>query len=201
MSVSLTCMVDRQPGNGKLNIWDKIRKPEATIYKEQSPRLACKFIQLSTDAQVWSGPSLLINRIIGYYRMFQWRANVRMRLRACAGWSEYMHFVHVWRHFFFAWCGPYISYTSFHEISGNLKHLVDFAPFLKGRYLLWLSGYICTLIQFEKGSTLKGKNLLQGWGGAYCCLLQSRSFSDEKQNNFDRVAFSWMSIFPLKIWK
>ena len=133
MSVSLTCMVDRQPGNEKLNIWDKIRKPEATIYKEQSPRLGCKFIQLSTDVQVWSGPSLLINRIIGYYRMFQWRANVRMRLGACAGWSEYMHFVHVWRPFFF--CLMWTIYI-LHKFSWNFRELET-------------SGWFCTIFKRE----------------------------------------------------
>ena len=35
---------------------------------------------------VWSGPSLSANRIIGYYRMFQWIANGRIRL--------HVHFVH-----------------------------------------------------------------------------------------------------------
>ena len=32
---------------------------------------------------VWSRPSLSTNRIIGYYRMFQWRANARKTLRLC----------------------------------------------------------------------------------------------------------------------
>ena len=50
---------------------------------------------------VWSGPSLSANRIIGYYRMLQWRANVWMILCACAGWSESAHhFTDIWRHFF-----------------------------------------------------------------------------------------------------
>ena len=35
---------------------------------------------------VWSGHSPSANRIIGYYRMYQWRANIRMRLCACVGW-------------------------------------------------------------------------------------------------------------------
>ena len=51
---------------------------------------------------VWSGPSLSTNRIIGYYRMYEWRGNNRKLLCACARWSESAHFVHVWRHFF-AW--------------------------------------------------------------------------------------------------
>ena len=49
---------------------------------------------------VWSAHSLSPNRIIGYYRMYDWRAKVQMRLCTCPGWSEYVHFVHVWRHIF-----------------------------------------------------------------------------------------------------
>ena len=36
---------------------------------------------------VWSGPSLSANRTIGYYRMYQWRANARMRLWAWVEWT------------------------------------------------------------------------------------------------------------------
>ena len=35
---------------------------------------------------VWSGPSLSANRIIGHYKMYQRRANARMRLCAYVGW-------------------------------------------------------------------------------------------------------------------
>ena len=35
---------------------------------------------------VWSELSLSANRIIGHYRMYPWRENVRMRLCACVGW-------------------------------------------------------------------------------------------------------------------
>ena len=34
---------------------------------------------------VWSGPSLSTNRIIGYYRMYDWRVKTRMILCACIG--------------------------------------------------------------------------------------------------------------------
>ena len=57
---------------------------------------------------VWSGPSLSESRIIEYYWMFQWRANARMRLCACAGWCEYAHFAHA-RSYLFAWRGPDIN--------------------------------------------------------------------------------------------
>ena len=51
---------------------------------------------------VWSGPSLSAYRIIGHYRMYQWRANIRMRLRM-RGMN--VHFTHARRHIF-AWRGP-----------------------------------------------------------------------------------------------
>ena len=34
------------------------------------------------------GPLLSANRIIGYYRMFQWRANFRMRPCACQDYAN-----------------------------------------------------------------------------------------------------------------
>ena len=44
--------------------------------------------------EVWSGPPMFANRIIRFYRMLQWRANARMRFRACAGWYESAHLAH-----------------------------------------------------------------------------------------------------------
>ena len=35
------------------------------------------------------------NRIIGYYRMYEWRAKTWMILCACTGWSESVHFRYV----------------------------------------------------------------------------------------------------------
>ena len=35
---------------------------------------------------VWSGHSLSADRIIWHHRMYQWRANARMKLCACARW-------------------------------------------------------------------------------------------------------------------
>ena len=46
---------------------------------------------------VWSGPSLSANRIIGYYRMYQWRANARMRPHACVGWIWLCAFCACWK--------------------------------------------------------------------------------------------------------
>ena len=51
---------------------------------------------------VWSGPSLSANRIVGYYRMFQRKANAQMSFRACAEWCKSTHFAHARRNFF-AW--------------------------------------------------------------------------------------------------
>ena len=49
---------------------------------------------------VWSGPSLSANRIVGHYRMYQWKAKTYMILCACAGWISKTHL---------AWPGSYSS--------------------------------------------------------------------------------------------
>ena len=54
---------------------------------------------------VWSGPSLSASRIIGYYRIYEWRAKTRMISCTCAGGSKSAYFAHVRRHGF-AWHGP-----------------------------------------------------------------------------------------------
>ena len=61
----------------------------------------------TTNAQkswwaVWSGPSQFANRIIGYYKMYEWRAKAQMVLYTCTGCSESEH---VRRHFFTG-CSP-----------------------------------------------------------------------------------------------
>ena len=55
---------------------------------------------------VWSGPSPSANIIIVYNGLYQWITKARMRLCACAGWSESAPFAHAWKHFF-AWRGPF----------------------------------------------------------------------------------------------
>ena len=40
---------------------------------------------------VWLGSSLFAKRIIGYYRMYEWKAKARIIFCTCAGWSEYAH--------------------------------------------------------------------------------------------------------------
>ena len=47
---------------------------------------------------VWSRPSLLANRIIWYYRLFQWRA--------FAGWCEFAHFLQARGHIYFRLTQP-----------------------------------------------------------------------------------------------
>ena len=51
---------------------------------------------------VWSGPSMPTNRVIGHCRMYQWRANARVRFCACMGWIWIYAFcaclkTHFWR--------------------------------------------------------------------------------------------------------
>ena len=53
----------------------------------------------------WSGPSLSANKIIGYYRMYKWRAKTRMILRACAEGCVSAHFAQSQIHII-AWRGP-----------------------------------------------------------------------------------------------
>ena len=47
---------------------------------------------------VWSGPSLSANRIIGYYRIYEWRAKARMTLCAWAWWSKSARLAHARKH-------------------------------------------------------------------------------------------------------
>ena len=54
---------------------------------------------------VWSGTSLLANRIIGYYRMNEWWTKTWMIL-CTARWSESAQFAYVQRHIF-AWRDPW----------------------------------------------------------------------------------------------
>ena len=54
----------------------------------------------SLHTRAVSGFSLSANRIIGYYRMYKWRAYARVILCACAGWPESVHFAHAQRHLF-----------------------------------------------------------------------------------------------------
>ena len=49
---------------------------------------------------VWSGHSVSANRSIEYYRMYQWRANVRMRICACVEWIRICAFCSKTRFFF-----------------------------------------------------------------------------------------------------
>ena len=55
-----------------------------------------------------SGPSLSANKIIRYYRMYEWRVKARMILCACAELSYLAHYAQVRRHIF-AWRGLYVN--------------------------------------------------------------------------------------------
>ena len=60
--------------------------------------------QISTQTRtVWWMQKLSADRIIGYYTMYKWRAKAQTVLWACTSWSASVHFVHIWRHFFFTW--------------------------------------------------------------------------------------------------
>ena len=62
-------------------------------------RTAVAQIRLRIRA-VWSGPPLSANRIFGYNRMFQWKANAWMWLRAYERWCESARFAHFRKHLF-----------------------------------------------------------------------------------------------------
>ena len=61
---------------------------------------------------------------IGHYKMFQLRANTRMKLCTCAGWCESAHFAqfsHARRHLF-AWRGPNLRIDDIIEESVHLQY-------------------------------------------------------------------------------
>ena len=55
---------------------------------------------------VLSGSLLSAARLIGYYRMYKWRAKAQMRPYANTGWCESAHFANARRQFW-AWRDPY----------------------------------------------------------------------------------------------
>ena len=78
-------------------IYSKWAEPWENIFRHM--QTAKDHISLHFHS-VWLGLSLFANRIIGYKRLYEWRAKAQILLCTCAGWSESAHFVHVWRHFF-----------------------------------------------------------------------------------------------------
>ena len=88
-----------------------------------------------------SGPSLSANRIIGYYKMYEWREKVRTILCSCAGWPESANFAHVWRHLF-AWRGLFVK-------------LPLVTP--SGNGFIWLLTILLCSALMLNGSTVKGK--------------------------------------------
>ena len=81
---------------------------------------------------VWSGPSLSTNRIIGYYRLYLWRAKVWIILYPFPGWSESANFAQVWRHLF-TWCSPVTVLSTF---LGKIFYAWNFV--LNESILFWL---------------------------------------------------------------
>ena len=100
--------------------------------------------------EVWSGNSLSTNRIIGYYRMFEWRAKDRMILCACAGLSKYVRFAHVRRHLF-AWRDP--SFAD--AFTSGLTELEQ--VWLRARQQNWFCFCFCLIDYILKTITKKKK--------------------------------------------
>ena len=79
-----------------------MRKLSSGICKQWKSRSACASSQSDQDLRC----------AIGFYRMYEWRANARMRFCVCAGWCESAHFAYARRQIC-AWRGPYnIVYLS-----------------------------------------------------------------------------------------
>ena len=66
---------------------------------------------------VWSGPLLSANRTIGHNRMYQWRANARMRFCACLGYIWICAFCTSSKTHIFTYCGPCVCMPSFFAYS------------------------------------------------------------------------------------
>ena len=63
------------------------------------------------------------NKIIGYYRMYEWRATAWMILCTCAGWSKSTHFAHVWRTFLLDVAKMILSNTHLYVDTGHRTYL------------------------------------------------------------------------------
>ena len=94
---------------GIFSHWDLIKvwhHMYRTMRKRVFRHMRIANVQISLRIRAaWSGPSLSANRIIWYYRMYDWRAKTRMIRSACTRWCESAYFAHVRRHFF-AWRDP-----------------------------------------------------------------------------------------------
>ena len=57
-----------------------------TVRKHIFERMRAAKAQISLRIRAdWSGPSLSTNRIVGHNKMYEWKANVRIKLCACVG--------------------------------------------------------------------------------------------------------------------
>ena len=68
------------------------KKVSPGIYGQWRPRFSLCI------CTVWSDPLPFINRIIEYYRMYEWRTQVWMILCTYVGWSESVHLALVRSH-------------------------------------------------------------------------------------------------------
>ena len=108
------------------------KKQSSGICRQRRPRLdyACA---------VWSRPLLSAYRIIGYYRMNEWRVKAWTKPCACARWSESAYFAHVWRRFF-AWRGSYEDPPGKVTVTEHSPHSTQ--------------GFNCFTLEFVKWSSL-----------------------------------------------
>ena len=120
---------------------------------------------------VWSGPSVSANRIIGYYRMYEWRAKARMIFCACTGWSEFARFAHVRRHSF-AWCDPDNSYHRYMHKLHRSAMLWVFSSF-SSKKKAFLNGLLFSSYPNEKHAADKTSILHQTSLSTYLALLTS----------------------------
>ena len=120
---------------------------------------------------VWSGPSLSANKIIGYYRMYEWRAKARMILCACKRWSKSANFEHVRRHVF-AWGGPYDTQRKkmdlMHDASKtDPEQIAPLQSWVRVFVLLFQKQWTLEKIwQTEKAIIIIRSDY--GWAGWYC---------------------------------
>ena len=138
---------------------------------------------------VWSEPSLSANRIIGYYRMYEYRAEAQMIPCICAGWSESAHFVHVQRHFF-TWCGPLLVGTGIVLVVGIKLIFSITGPFTVGsQNRSW------SVISHENRILLKAARGLKG-----CCIFHHSSWTDLEKES----AIFWFHLLcskdPYLLW-
>ena len=97
---------------------------------------------------VWSGPSLSANRIIGDYRMYQWRANAWMGLCACAGWISAFCACSKTP---FLWHDPYIIGGKYTRHTAVIHYLLFACQKYKCSWINWQTGVNKCCINWQTG--------------------------------------------------